>query len=288
MERLNAGSCENINIKTGGIMKQLMVFPEDEYLQQEIKELKRIIEERIAEIYEIKYILSDKLINFYYREIAPYELKLMNLSDEFNDLMTKRNRLQDQIDGVALTLTDNAEVIIEQIILEFLKNSGGFYEEYLEGRDQREELPLDEEKELKKLYRFIVKKLHPDLNPHASYKDIELFHLATESYKCGDLETLRTIYYHLTEEWSSEVEVLEKSELLKEKKRLEERLSALDKELQELKENPPYTFKKYMDDEAEKERYIKETIELTDECKEKIQLLKEEIKVLEGKLRCRT
>jgi hypothetical protein len=46
---------------------------------------------------------------------------------------------------------------------------------------------------LKSLYRVIVKKLHPDLNPFQSDKEKALFAMATEAYKAFDAEALEAI-----------------------------------------------------------------------------------------------
>ena len=53
------------------------------------------------------------------------------------------------------------------------------------------EKPLPSAKEL---YRKIVKKLHPDMNPDVTEHELELFHRATKAYEEGDIMTLQAIY----------------------------------------------------------------------------------------------
>ena len=60
-------------------------------------------------------------------------------------------------------------------------------------RSQAEVLSDEDNKELKKLYRKIVKALHPDINPDVSQAQVQLFDNAVSAYKSGDLGTLRII-----------------------------------------------------------------------------------------------
>ena len=54
-------------------------------------------------------------------------------------------------------------------------------------------LSEEEGKELKFLYKQLVKKLHPDVKKEATEKDLMLWNQAVDSYEKGDLEMLRTI-----------------------------------------------------------------------------------------------
>ena len=60
-------------------------------------------------------------------------------------------------------------------------------------RSKAEILSDEDNKELKKLYRKIVKALHPDINPDVSEAQVQLFDNAVSAYKNGDLGTLRII-----------------------------------------------------------------------------------------------
>jgi len=54
-------------------------------------------------------------------------------------------------------------------------------------------LSEEEGKELKSLYKQLVKKLHPDVKKEATEHDLMLWNHAVDSYEKGDLEMLRTI-----------------------------------------------------------------------------------------------
>jgi hypothetical protein len=54
-------------------------------------------------------------------------------------------------------------------------------------------LPEEESKELQSLYRYLVKKLHPDINSNQTEKEILLWNRTQAAYEIGDLEELNTI-----------------------------------------------------------------------------------------------
>jgi hypothetical protein len=54
-------------------------------------------------------------------------------------------------------------------------------------------MPEKESKELQKIYRFLVKKLHPDINLKQTEKDKLLWNRTQDAYRIADLEELRVI-----------------------------------------------------------------------------------------------
>ena len=107
------------------------------------------------------------------------------------------------------------------------------------------EKPLPNAKEL---YRKIVKKLHPDMNPNATERDLELFHRAAKAYEEGDVMTLQAIYdeiYGLDNEVLSEEESMEA--LLSFREQLMDRIAKAIEEIETIKGDFPYTEKEFLD-----------------------------------------
>ena len=120
-----------------------------------------------------------------------------------------------------------------------------------------------EEQELKRLYRMIVKAMHPDLHPDQDEATKDLFKRAIRAYKEFDLKTLREIAAMLACENTEDVENIVE-ELLKERKRLLELIRGIRADIRTVKSRYPYTLKAILDDPvrlAEKKQSLKQRIE---------------------------
>lgn len=151
----------------------------------------------------------------------------------------------------------------------------------LERRAHGKPMENTEVAELKKMYREIVKKLHPDLHPDLPEDKLRLFFQAVQAYTYGDVEGLRLIWSLLADtpeasgdDTLSEMEQL-KANFVKYVAAIEEKIAALKKEY-------PYTLKKYLEnDQAMEERKQelkakrKEYLEAYERCKAEFEALKE-------------
>jgi len=122
---------------------------------------------------------------------------------------------------------------------------------------QREE---SEEKQIKKLYRRIVKAMHPDIHPNQDTATKELFKRAIRAYKEEDLKTLNEIAGTIDGETeSSPADQIDK--LREEMNRLLALIGRIKAEIRLIKTRYPYTKKEILDDPAalakEKERLQK-------------------------------
>ena len=145
---------------------------------------------------------------------------------------------------------------------------------------------LEDEKQIsniKELYRDIVKKLHPDMNPNASERDLELFYRAAKAYEEGDILTLQATHdeiYNLQNDTvicEDHIEVL--TALVEQ---LMEQIAKTSEEIAGIKEEFPYTEKEFLDNpEAVKvkqdaiiqliQEYEKEILRLTKLLEEVLQ-----------------
>ena len=88
----------------------------------------------------------------------------------------------------------------------------------------------DENEEFKKLYRQLVFKLHPDLNPNQTKDEENLWHRVQLTYKSGDLEEMRSLMIILEAQDSA-------VELPSSKGILEKRKTKLTKQIQKIINN---------------------------------------------------
>ena len=121
-------------------------------------------------------------------------------------------------------------------------------EETIENNDTKpKEKPLPK---VKDLYRKIVKKLHPDMNPDVTEHELELFHRASKAYEEGDIMTLQAIYdevYGLDTEVLSQEESME--QLINLKEQLMDRIAKAIAEIESIKGDFPYTEKEFLDNQ---------------------------------------
>lgn len=108
-------------------------------------------------------------------------------------------------------------------------------------------------KKLKRLYRRIVKRLHPDVHPNSTMREKELFNMAQEAMKNGDLDAMEHIYDELSGMDAPEVKFEDTPEGIANLKelirKLRNRLSRLQSEITHIRSVFPYTMKSFLEDE---------------------------------------
>lgn len=92
----------------------------------------------------------------------------------------------------------------------------------------RPHLSSQETKELKEIYKTLVKRLHPDLNPHYTEEDKRLFLITVKAYQIGDLPQLRALLALLNKEKPQEELPSDPEALLAEVEKLQEKKSTLE------------------------------------------------------------
>ena len=143
---------------------------------------------------------------------------------------------------------------------------------------------------LKKLYRKIVKLLHPDVHPNPTPKEKELLNQAIQAYDRGDLEAMQKIWQELTGSGAAlEEETFEDSpegiakmrEILK---NLRKRLKELDEEIRQIRSAFPYTMKEFLENEEAVEKRRSQLLEQIDQTRKRNRQLNERIQELKNQL----
>ena len=152
------------------------------------------------------------------------------------------------------------------------------------GEEEKTDQETDAEEKgvsrLKKLYRKIVKAMHPDLHPDQDEKTKELFKRAMAAYEAGDLQTLEEIAQIIDgEEPENEEDLL--AALLKEKERLLSLIRGVRAQITLILSRYPFTKKELLDDpvrlQAEQEK-LKARLA---RAKERAEVYREKIEELE-------
>ena len=144
-------------------------------------------------------------------------------------------------------------------------------------RSKAEVLSDEDNKELKKLYRKIVKALHPDINPDVSEAQVQLFDNAVSAYKSGDLGTLRIIGEMVGNNPLPEQRKDAMTQLVEERERLQGLLKSIRESIDNIKSEYPYTMKDILEDTEKTEQKKQELESILEQYNELISIYKAKI-----------
>lgn len=258
---------------------RVIVFPEIAKLKEEIDRARTELSVALFEYDEICFVICKNLETMFFVEFGDIEYKLYEaqclearLRRKINLIQTKKNR-QEKIDFSEI------ESLLDDEFEEYNKEIGKRLENMDEALARRDLKHLSDEdsKELKSLYRQILKAFHPYINPNLSETKRELFNNAVQAYKSEDLEMIRTISLIASDEIPAYEHEDVRVKLLKEKERILERLAVVRAGTDVVKEDFPYNMKEILESEEaiaermkELERGLVEFKEFIDRHKTKI------------------
>lgn len=240
----------------------IVLFSGSERLKEEIKRLKTELSMLLLERDELELVTCKNI------EVA-YHLKFGALEYKAYEAQCTALRLKRKIELIQAQL--NRQKKIEPLLIEqTLDTEFADYKKILNEKIDKmneaikysnlDELSPQESKELKRLYRNIVKNLHPDINPNATSEQLRLLENAITAYKNGNIATLQIISAMLSDSDISENTQDAMSALTEEKSRLESMLLNVRKSINKIKSSYPYTVKDLVTD-SEKEQQYKEKLE---------------------------
>ena len=213
-------------------------------------------------------------------------LKLGSIEYKAYEAQCAALRLKRKIELIQAKKNRQEKVIISAIE-ETLDNEFAEYQKQLDEqidkmndalkRSKAEVLSDEENKELKKLYRKIVKALHPDINPDVSEAQVQLFDNAVSAYKNGDLGTLRIIGEMVGNNLLPEQHKDAMTQLVEERERLEGLLKSIRESIENIKSDYPYTMKDILEDTERTEQKKQELESILEQYNELISIYKAKI-----------
>jgi len=248
----------------------IYLHPDFEKLKTKVEklrtELSMLVLERDNLLYhECKNIEMAYMLAFGGLEYKAYEIEcaILRLKRKAELIQTKKNRQEKIILSKIEQALDSEFAEYKAKLNEQIEKMNAALK-----RGNAKLLNEEESKELKKLYRAVVKALHPDLHPNQTDAKIQLFHNAVEAYKNGDLKELRIIETMVSKPALPDLDSDGFTILTKEKERLTEQLKVIKDRIAKTKSEYPYT-KKPLLQNPEK------TSERKSELEEKIKQLSE-------------
>ena len=263
---------------------EIILNLEYENLKNELLKKRTELSMLVLQRDELKYVICKNIETKYMLELGNLEYRLyqseciiMRLKRKVELIQMRINR-QEKIDVSAIDkLLDEQFREYQQKLEEKIKKMNEAIE-----RDNGEVLTEQQVKELKKLYRAIVKALHPDLNPNVTKQQIKLFQNAITAYKNGDLQTLRIINEMISNNQSEDDNTDNIEKMRDELIRLDRMISSINGDVEKIKSEYPYTMKDILFDKEQLNQRKEELKDNIDQCNELVSFYKTKIQHLLG------
>jgi len=223
----------------------VILFPDFEKLKSEVEKLRTELSMLVLERDELALVECKNIEMAYMLAIGGLEYKAYQIECAILRLKRKAELIQAKKNRQEKVVLSKIDKILDTEFAEYqakLNEQIGKMNAAIE-RSHGKPLTKEENSELKKLYRAVVKSLHPDIHPDLSDAKIQLFYNAVAAYESGDLNGLRIISAMVTESVLPEDKPDAMAQLVKEKERLSKLLQSVKDRITEIKSEYPYTMK---------------------------------------------
>lgn len=271
----------SVNHDTEGTSSDnIIIFPDFEKLKNEVETLRVKVSLLLLERDELQFVICKNIEMEYMMELGGLEYKAyeaqctaLRLKRKIELIQAKRNRQEKILLYVIEEMLDDEFAEYQRHLNEQISKMNDALE-----RRKAKKLSDEESKEIKKLYRKVVRVLHPDINPDASEAQIRLFDNAVSAYKNGDLNALRIIHGMVGNDTVPEQHENVMTQLAEEKKRLQDVMKSIQEETDEIKSDYPYTMKELLEDEEKRKQQKQELESILAQYNELISIYEAKIK----------
>ena len=231
------------------------------------------LKDRLAElIYEHENLISHLcplIERRYVLEFGIYEYELYLLEFDISKLKRKLQLMRMEINHENKIDLEKIDNILSEEFEEYEQQLKAQIEEinYLKSTEIKQ-LSDEDSRKLKKIYRILIKKLHPDLNPNQRFYEKNMFLRATKAFQNGDLSDLEALLA-LTDDG----EIEEESEI-DDLKRL---IGDFEEKIEKIKQDYPYNKKELLVDDEKGRQYKNMIVELIHDRQDDIKKLEKEI-----------
>lgn len=240
----------------------IILFPDYQELKEKVERMRTELSMLLLERDELEFVICKNIETAYFLKLGAIEYKAYEAECAARRLKRMVELVQARINRQEKIILASIERVLDKEFAEYQRKLDQQIEKMNEAlaRSRCEMLTDAETRELKKLYRSVVKRLHPDVHPDVSEAQLQLLNSAIAAYKNGDLAALRIIAAMVDEPELPESHREAVSALVEESRRLERMLADVREQIAAIKSRFPYTVKDIVED-PEKERQRREEIE---------------------------
>lgn len=257
----------------------VIVFPDFEKLKSEVEKMRTELSMLLLERDELQFVICKNIETEYMLKLGSIEYKAykaqcaaLRLKRKIELIQAKKNRQEKVIISAIEETLDSEFAEYQKQLNEQIDKMNDALK-----RSKAEVLSNEDNKKFKKLYRKIVKALHPDINPDVSEAQVQLFDNAVSAYKNGDLNTLKIIGEMVGNCPLPEQHKDALTQLNEEKERLQNLLKVIRDSIEQIKSKYPYTMKEIIEDEEQTEQKKKELENILSQYNELISIYKAKI-----------
>lgn len=264
-------------------MGTIILLPEFEALKKEVEKLRTEVSMLLLERDELKLVLCKNIEAAYMLALGGLEYKAFELNCAVLRLRRKIDLIQAKKNRQEKIILSDIEKLLDEEFAEFRRQLDEKINKMNEALDRKKWLPLTDEevKEIRKLYRNIVKALHPDLHPDVTPAQLQLLQNASESYGRGDLIGLRLISEMVGSNIPDENED-GMTALAKDKERLTKALELIREDISIIRSEFPYTMKDLVKDPEQIAKMRAELEETVAKLRETYDIYEARIKEMVG------
>ena len=236
-------------------LADIIVLPAYEDLKAETEKLRTELSMLLLERDELVFVICRNLETEYMLKIGGLEHQLYAKQCEAQRLKRKSELIQAALNRQKKPDFAKIDSLLDEEFAAYQEKLDEQVRQMNEAlkHGSAEILSEEDTKELKSLYRKIVKVLHPDLHPNISEAERQLFENAVTAYKNGDLLSIRAIYETIGDSPVTPDDADTMQALMKTKKHLEEFIKGINKEIDGIKGRYPYTERDLLADDAKME-----------------------------------
>jgi len=232
------------------VLGEVSISPEFVELQGRFEaaktELAKVVSDRDYLLTTVKTNLETR----YYQSIGRKEYELFLIRCEVLRLRRKIELIQASLNRGEEPNLDHIEKHLDKELEEWTEKARALWDKISRAEfvDQLPTLTLADTHELKKLYRELVRRLHPDINPDLPEESRNLWERVLSAYLNGDLEELRTLSMLFLEYETSPNNPSTMEQLALDVERLTVWIKRLLQELAELEKEFPFNYQHKLDD----------------------------------------